>query len=108
MTINLLSGVEELPAEVQVALLSVVFNPGIALGHDPDWQKAKELDRRWEMRQLQRDVQDKDYYAIYVRLGTMKRLWEKSNTRGLLYRRRDEQHLVRPYVDKELKWERSA
>jgi hypothetical protein len=105
MTLRLFPGVERLPTEVQVALLSVVFNRGVLLGRDPDWSKAKELDRRWEIRRLREDVRQRDFLAIYIRLGTMKRLWEKSGPRGLLYRRRDEQHLIRPYVDQELQWE---
>jgi hypothetical protein len=105
MTKQLLPGVETLPTEVQVSLVSLVFNRGVLLGHEPDWTKAKELDRRWEIRRLQDDVRRHDLFAIYIRLGTMKRLWEKSGPRGLLYRRRDEQHLIRPYVDKELQWE---
>ena len=105
MTLRLFPGVEILPTEVQVALLSLVFNRGVLLGHDPDWSKAKELDRRWEIRRLQGDVKERDLFAIYIRLGTMKRLWEKSGPRGLLYRRRDEQHLIRPYIDQELRWE---
>lgn len=105
MTLQLFPGVEALPTEVQVALLSLVFNRGVLLGRDPDWSKAKALDRRWEIRRLQDDVKQRDVFAIYIRLGTMKRLWEKSGQRGLLYRRRDEQHLIRPYVDQELMWE---
>jgi len=105
MTLRLFPGAEMLPTEVQVALLSVVFNRGVLLGRDPDWSKAKEVDRRWEIRRLQADVKQRDLFAIYIHLGTMKRLWEKSGTRGLLYRRRDEQHLIRPYVDQELHWE---
>ena len=85
-----------------MALLSLVFNRGVLLGRDPDWSKVKALDRRWEIRRLQDDVKQRDVFAIYIRLGTMKRLWEKSGQRGLLYRRRDEQHLIRPYVDQEV------
>ncbi|MBV9183041.1 MAG: hypothetical protein JO356_17185 [Acidobacteria bacterium] len=105
MMIKLFPGAEKLQAEVQVALVSLVFNRGNTLGHDPDWRTAKELDRRWEIRRLQDDVKRGDLFAIYIRLGTMKRLWEHSNARGLLYRRRDEQHLIRPLVDKELHWQ---
>ena len=54
---------------------------------------------------MQADVKQRDLFAIYIRLGTMKRLWEKSGPQGLLYRRRDEQQLVRRYVDQELHWE---
>jgi hypothetical protein len=106
-TLSLFPGIENLPAEVQVALLSVVFNRGAMLGHDPDWKSATELDRRWEMRRLQEDVKRGDLFAIYIRLGTMKRIWEKTGPRGLMYRRRNEQHLIRPYIDKELHWEES-
>jgi hypothetical protein len=105
--LGLFPGVENLPAEVQVALLSVVFNRGTVLGHDPNWKTATELDRRWEMRRLQDDVKRGDLFAIYIRLGTMKRIWETTGPRGLMYRRRNEQHLIRPYVDKELHWEES-
>ena len=38
-------------------------------------------------------------------LGTMKRLWETAGPRGLPLRRRDEQALIRPYVNQQLKWE---
>lgn len=104
-TVQLFPGLLRLPTEAQVALVSVVFNRGKALGRDPDWKTAKELDQRWEMRRLQDDVRRGDLFAIYIRLGTMKRLWDNPEGRGLRYRRRDEQHLIRPYVDKELKWE---
>ena len=94
------------PTEFQVVLLSVVFNRGVALGRDPDWRTAKALDTRWEMRKLQGDVARGDLFAIYIRLGTMKRIWENDpEQRGLPIRRKDEQHLVRPYVDKVLQWE---
>jgi len=102
MTLQLFPGIESLSTDVQVALLSLVFNRGVLLGRDPEWSKAKALDRRWEIRRVQDDVKRRDVFAIYIRLGTMKRLWEKSGQRGLLYRRRDEQHLIRPDVDQEL------
>lgn len=106
MILRLLPGAQLLPTEFQVVLLSVVFNRGVALGHDPDWRTAKALDTRWEMRKLQGDVARGDLFAIYIRLGTMKRIWENDpEQRGLPIRRKDEQHLVRPYVDKVLEWE---
>ena len=105
-TLRLLPGTDRLPTEFQVVLISVVFNRGSKLGHDPDWRMAKALDKRWEMRKLQGDVERGDLFAIYIRLGTMKRLWENdANQRGLPIRRKDEQHLIRPYVDKVLEWE---
>jgi hypothetical protein len=95
----------QLPAEAQVVLISLVFNRGVSMGHEPDWRLAKEVDRRWEFRELRKDVNDRDLFAIYAHLGTMKRLWETSGPRGLRIRRRDEQALIRPYVDQQLKWE---
>jgi hypothetical protein len=98
-------GLKVLPAEAQVVLISLVFNRGVSMGHEPDWRLAKEVDKRWEFRELRQDVKEGDMFAIYVHLGTMKRLWEESGSRGLRIRRRDEQALIRPYVDQQLKWE---
>jgi hypothetical protein len=99
------SGLKQLPAEAHVVLISLVFNRGVSMGHDSDWRLAKEVDRRWEFRELRGDIREGDMFAIYVHLGTMKRLWEKSGPRGLRIRRRDEQALIRPYVDQQLRWE---
>jgi hypothetical protein len=98
-------GLTALPAEAQVVLISLVFNRGISMGHEPDWRFAKTVDSRWEFRELRRDVQDRDLFAMYTHLGTMKRLWENPGPRGLRIRRRDEQALIRPYVNKQLEWE---
>jgi hypothetical protein len=95
---ELFPGIERLPTEVQVAMISVVFNRGPSMGKDPDWLTAGDVDKRWEIRQMRGDVVRADIFSIYIRLGTMKRLWESSGPRGLLFRRRDEQHLIRPYV----------
>jgi hypothetical protein len=73
--------------------------------HEPDWRTAKEVDQRWEMRRLRADVERSDMFGIYAHLGTMKRLRETSGPRGLRLRRRDEQALIRPYVDQQLRWE---
>jgi hypothetical protein len=102
---QLFPGLERLPTEVQVVFISVVFNRGASLGHDPDWRTAEEVDRRWEMRRMRDDVERADMFAIYAHLGTMKRLWETSGPRGLRLRRRDEQALIRPYVNQQLWWE---
>jgi hypothetical protein len=101
----LFPGLEHLPTEAQVVFISVVFNRGVAMGHDPDWRTARDVDRRWEMRRMRADVERGDMFAIYAHLGTMKRLWEASGPRGLLLRRRDEQALIRPYVNQQLRWE---
>jgi hypothetical protein len=105
LVVQLFPGLERLPAEAQVVFISVVFNRGPSMGHDPDWSTAKEVDRRFEMRRMQADVKNADMFAIYAHLGTMKRLWETAGPRGLPLRRRDEQALIRPYVNQELKWE---
>jgi len=107
LIIRLFPGVEHLPTEAQVVFLSVVFNRGPSMGHDPDWKTAKDVDRRWEMRRMRNDVQRRDLFAIYVHLGTMKRLWEQSGPRGLPIRRRDEQALIRPLVNQQLRFEES-
>ena len=49
------------------------------------------------MRRMQDDVKRADIYAIYIHLGTMKRLWETVGPSGLPIRRREEQALIRPY-----------
>jgi hypothetical protein len=105
LVVQLFPGLERLPTEAQVVFISVVFNRGPSMGHDPDWSTAKEVDRRFEMRRMQDDVKRADIYAIYIHLGTMKRLWETAGPRGLPIRRRDEQALIRPYVNQQLKWE---
>ena len=43
MTLQLFPGVESLSTDVQVALLSLVFNRGVLLGRDPEWSRRK----RW-------------------------------------------------------------
>lgn len=96
-------GAEKLPAEAQVALISILFNRGDDMGQEPDWKTAKEVDRRWEMREFREDVRRRDMFAIYVHLNTMKRIWEGKGQRGLLIRRRRESALIRPFVDRQLK-----
>jgi hypothetical protein len=104
-TLRVFPGADALPTEVQVALLSVLFNRGTGTGHEPDWLHAIEVDPRWEMREIRRDVRDRDLFALYAHLDTMKRLWEGSGPRGLPIRRRSEGHLIKPYVDQQLAWE---
>jgi hypothetical protein len=106
--IRVFPGLDRMPAEAQVVFVSLVFNRGEAMGHEPSWAIAKEVDRRWEFRELRDDVKRQDMFAIYAHLGTMKRLWETSGPRGLRIRRRDEQALIRPYVDKQLDWEKKC
>jgi hypothetical protein len=102
---RLFSTLDQLPLEAQVVMISVVFNRGPSIGQEPDWHVVRELDRRWEMRRMQVDVKEGDLFGIYAHLGTMKRLWESHGPRGLPLRRRDEQALIRPLVDRQLLWE---
>ncbi len=39
--LQLFPQIEKLPTNVQVAFISVLFNRGPAMGHDPDWRTAK-------------------------------------------------------------------
>lgn len=105
LVVKLFPGTEKLPVEAQVVLISLVFNRGDSMGRDPDWLTAIQLDQRWEMRKMRDDVKRVDMYAMYAHLGIMKRLWEVPNQRGLRIRRRDEQALIRPLVNQQLKWE---
>ena len=105
LLVQLFRGLERLPTEAQVVFISVVCNRGPSMGHDPDWSTAKEVDRRSEMRWMQDDVKRADIFAIYIHLGTMKRLWETAGWSGLPIRRCEEQALIRPYVNQQLKWE---
>jgi hypothetical protein len=85
MTLRLFPGVEILPTEVQVALLSLVFNRGVLLGYDPDWSKAKELDRRWEIRRLQGDVRGPRFVChLYPSWDDEKALGEVGSARAAL------------------------
>ena len=103
-TLKIFPGAEALPAEVQVALVSVLFNRGPGVGREPDWANATQVDARWEIREIRIDVRDRDMFALYAHLDTMKRLWEEAGPRGVPLRRRAEGHLVKPYVDQQLQW----
>lgn len=84
-------GVEELPAEVYGALVSLVFNRGGGMGNmdnEVDW------DRRREMREIRDAVKRQDLQAIADLIRSMKRLWEGRQMGGLLRRRDDEAALV--------------
>lgn len=83
-------GVQELPAEVYGALVSLVFNRGSSMGADgePSW------DQRREMREIRDAVKAQEIQAIADALRSMKRIWEGRNLGGLLRRRDDEAALV--------------
>jgi hypothetical protein len=83
-------GVEDLPAEVRGALVSLVFNRGASMGEEdtPSW------DQRREMREIREAVKAKNLPAIADALRSMKRIWAGKNLGGLLVRRDAEADLV--------------
>ena len=78
-------GVEDLPADAQTALLSLVFNRGT----------RKSGSRRREMKAIGPLVQARDLAGIAAQIVSMKRLWADTTLRGLLLRRDREAELVR-------------
>ena len=78
-------GVEELPADAQAALLSLVFNRGT----------RKSGSTRREMKALEALVANADLDGIAAEILKMKRLWEGKGLDGLLRRREDEAALVK-------------
>ncbi len=77
-------GVEQLPADAQTALLSLVFNRGT----------RKSGSRRREMKAIEPLVRTGDLAGIAAEIRKMKRLWEDTRLTGLLLRRDREATLV--------------
>lgn len=77
-------GVDQLPADAQGALVSLVFNRGPAM----------EGDRRKEMRAIRDAVPRKDLQEIANQIRAMKRIWVGQGLDGLLKRRDAEADLV--------------
>ena len=88
-TIVAFPGVEELPADAQGALVSLVYNRGPAM----------EGDRRMEMRTIRDAVKVGDLVTIVKQLRYMKRLWVDKGLDGLLRRRDAEAALVESCID---------
>ena len=81
-------GFEELPLDVQGALVSLVYNRGASMVDDsPE-------DRRREMRAIRDAVRRADLQEIADQLRAMKRLWLGKGLDGLLRRRDAEAALV--------------
>ena len=81
-------GYENLPGDVQGALVSLVYNRGTSMTDEsPE-------DRRREMRDIREAVQRGDLKAIAEQLRSMKRLWVGKGLDGLLRRRDAEADLV--------------
>ena len=77
-------GVDQLPANAQGALVSLVFNRGTAMNGD----------RRKEMRAIRDAVAKGDLQEIANQIRAMKRLWIGKGVDGLLKRRDAEARLV--------------
>jgi Putative peptidoglycan binding domain len=73
------SGFEELPADVQGGLVSLVFNRGASM----------EGNRRREMRAIRDLVPKKDVSGIAEQIREMKRIWEGTSIARGMNRRRD-------------------
>jgi GH24 family phage-related lysozyme (muramidase) len=82
-------GLDQLPAAVQGALVSLVFNRGPGMNGDS----------RREMRAVRDAVADGDLQEIADQIRSMKRLWEGKNLGGLLKRRDAEADLVESAID---------
>lgn len=84
-TKNTFPGVQNLHADAQAALVSLVYNRGASLRGDS----------RREMAAIKPLVKRKAYGEIAQQIINMKRLWQGQNLDGLLRRRDDEATLVR-------------
>ena len=78
-------GIENLPADAQGALLSLIYNRGSSLTGD----------RRKEMKAIAPLVAAEDLKGIAAEITAMKRLWDKAKLPGLHARRDDEAALVK-------------
>jgi len=81
-------GFEDLPADVQGALVSLVYNRGASMVDDSP------ADRRREMRAIRDAVAAEDLQEIADQIRLMKRLWVGKGLDGLLKRRDAEADLV--------------
>lgn len=95
-TIIAFPGVEELPADAQGALVSLVYNRGTSMG-EPNADGSP--DRRMEMRTIRDAVKFGDLRMIAKQLRYMKRLWVGKGLDGLLKRRDAEAALVESCID---------
>ncbi|MEW6658094.1 MAG: hypothetical protein AB1424_05510 [Thermodesulfobacteriota bacterium] len=84
MTRKAYPGIEDLPADAQAMLLSLVFNRGPAL----------EGSRRREMKAIKPLVQAGDLPGIATQIRSMKRLWDIDQLPGLHVRRDREAELL--------------
>jgi GH24 family phage-related lysozyme (muramidase) len=88
-TENAFPGVDQLPANAQGALVSLVFNRGAGMDGD----------RRTEMRAVRDAVAQGDLQEIANQIRAMKRLWVGKGMDGLLKRRDAEADLVESAIE---------
>jgi GH24 family phage-related lysozyme (muramidase) len=88
-TENAFPGVDQLPANAQGALVSLVFNRGAGMDGD----------RRKEMRAVRDAVAAGDLQEIANQIRAMKRLWDPNKMGGLLKRRDAEADLVESSIE---------
>jgi len=79
------AGIEDLPADAQGAMLSLIFNRGASM---------RATDRRREMRAIRPLVTSGDLAGIAEQIRSMKRLWDPAVLPGLHTRRDKEADLV--------------
>jgi len=77
-------GVEDLPADAQAMILSLVFNRGTSMSGS----------KRREMKAIQPLVAEKDLDGIAAQIRAMKRLWDPAALPGLHVRRDKEAEMV--------------
>lgn len=85
LTRNTYPGTENLFADAQGALISLVYNRGCSLGN---------TDGRKEMRAIKPLVAAKDYKGIAGQFVSMKRLWDPKKMPGLISRRDTEASMI--------------
>lgn len=82
-------GVDQLPANAQGALVSLIFNRGEGMNGD----------RRKEMRAVRDAVAEGDLQEIADQIRAMKRLWDPNKMGGLIKRRDAEADLVESAIE---------
>lgn len=96
MALKAFPGIEDLEADAQAALLSLVYNRGTKMAGDS----------RREMKEIQQLVPSRNYQGIAAAITSMKRLWQGKGLDGLLKRRDEEAELVlharHPYTEQDL------
>ena len=85
MALNTYPGLEELNADTQGAIVSLVYNRGTSFGKEgkPSWESRR------EMRELKSQIANQEYPEISETIRKMKRLWIDNDKLGGLVGRRE-------------------